>query len=60
MPSRAMARNLAAIIIANGGGVDKDLAEAQAKWDAVPKKRKENLERFLESHRKNPLGPTLK
>jgi len=29
-------------------------------WDAVPQRRKDNLERFLAAHRKNPLGPTLR
>ena len=54
MPSRAKARNLAAIIIANGGGIDP-----KAAWDAVPQARKDNLERYLQAFRKNPLGPTL-
>lgn len=54
MPSKARARNLAAIIIANGGCL-----EPQARWEAVPQSRKDNLERFLERQRKNPLGPVL-
>jgi len=49
-----MARNLAAIIMANGGGVDP-----KAAWDAVPQDRKERLERYLKAQRKNPLGPTM-
>jgi len=54
MPSKARARNLAAIIIANGGGLDP-----KARWEDIPQNRKDNLERFLERQRKNPLGPVL-
>lgn len=56
MPSRAAARNLAALIIANGGGLEKDRAAVQARWDAVPQARKDKLERFLDAHRTNPIG----
>lgn len=56
MPSRARAKKMAAIILANGGGLERT---PQERWDAVPQERKDRLERFLKHHRENPHGPTF-